>query len=77
MLIYVCVYVCVCACSVMFDSLGPLGLSHEIYPLSIKFLKKGFSVHEISRQEYCSGLPFPAPLYMYVFYLSLEMNIEN
>ena len=39
-----------CACSVMFDSLQPHGLTHQV-PLSMEFF----------RQEYRNGLPFPIP----------------
>ena len=45
------IYICVCvSCSVMSDSLTPWTVNHQA-PLSLEF----------SRQEYCSGLPFPSP----------------
>ena len=44
------VYVCSCACSVMFNSPTPRTVAHHT-PLSMDF----------SRQEYWSGLPFPTP----------------
>ena len=54
---YVCVCVCVCVYdggsvsrSVVYDSVIPWTVVHQA-PLSMEF----------SRQEHCSGLPFPSP----------------
>ena len=47
--------VCVHACSVIFDSLLPSDYRPSDCSLP------GSSVHEFSRQEYWSGLPFPTP----------------
>ena len=44
------VRMCVCVCSVTSDSATPWTVAHQA-PLSMGF----------SRQEYCSGLPFPSP----------------
>ena len=41
---------CMLSCSVMSDSLQPQSVAHQA-PLSMGF----------SRQEYCSGFPFPSP----------------
>ena len=43
------IYVCVLSCSVVSDS------------LTLDCSPPGSSIHEVSREEYWSGLPFPSP----------------
>ena len=64
-LTYVCVCVCVCVC---------VAQSCLILCNLMDYSPPSSSIHEFSRQEYWSGLPFPSPyihmhIYKYFFFL--------
>ena len=54
----VCVCVCVCACALLLSHVRTLCDSMDCSPPTVS------SVHEISREEYWSGFPFPSLGYL-------------
>ena len=57
--VYVCVCLCVCVCVKVLKVLIAQSYPSLCNPMDSS--PPGSSVHEFSRQENCSGLPFPSP----------------